>query len=54
MFLSLKDGKASKKKVKTGITSGTKIEILEGLSKEDTIIMNGPDSIKDGTEVTVK
>ncbi|MEH7115467.1 efflux RND transporter periplasmic adaptor subunit [Neobacillus niacini] len=50
----IKDGKASKKKVKTGITSGTKIEILEGVSKADTIIINGPDSIKDGMEVTVK
>jgi HlyD family secretion protein len=50
----IKDGKASKKKVKTGITSGTKIEILEGVLKEDTIIINGPDSIKDGMEVTVK
>ncbi|MEH7255396.1 efflux RND transporter periplasmic adaptor subunit [Neobacillus niacini] len=50
----IKDGRASKKKVKTGITSGTKIEIVEGLSKEDTIIMNGPESIKDGMEVTVK
>jgi HlyD family secretion protein len=52
--LTVKDGKASKKNVKTGITSGAKIEILEGLSKEDEIIINEPDSIKDGMEVTVK
>ncbi|TDL72802.1 efflux RND transporter periplasmic adaptor subunit [Rhodococcus qingshengii] len=51
---TVKDGKASKKNVKTGITSGAKIEILEGLSKEDEIIINEPDSIKDGMEVTVK
>lgn len=50
----IKDGKANKKNVKTGITSGTKIEIVEGISKEDRIIINGPDSIKDGMEVTVK
>ncbi|MEH7177442.1 efflux RND transporter periplasmic adaptor subunit [Neobacillus vireti] len=50
----IKDGKASKKNVKTGITSGTKIEILEGLSKEDKVIIDSPDSIKDGMEVTVK
>lgn len=50
----VKDGKAFKKNVQTGITSGTKIEILEGISKEDQVIINGPDSIKDGMEVTVK
>ena len=50
----IKDGKAKKKTVKTGITSGTKIEIVEGISKEDTIIINGPDSLKNGMEVTVK
>jgi HlyD family secretion protein len=50
----IKDGKASKKKVKTGITSGSKIEILEGISMEDNVMVNGPESIKDGMEVTVK
>ncbi|WP_310192547.1 efflux RND transporter periplasmic adaptor subunit [Neobacillus niacini] len=50
----VKDGKAFKKTVQTGITSGTKIEILEGISKEDQVIINGPDSIKGGMEVTVK
>lgn len=48
------DGKARKKNVQTGITSGTKIEILEGLSIEDRVIIDGPDSIKNGLEVTVK
>lgn len=50
----IKDGKAKKKNVKTGITSGMKIEILEGIAIEDQIIINGPDSIKDGMEVIVK
>lgn len=50
----VKDGKAHKQNVKTGITSGKKIEILEGVSKGDQVIVNGPDNIKDGLEVTVK
>ncbi|MEH7500728.1 efflux RND transporter periplasmic adaptor subunit [Neobacillus drentensis] len=50
----IKDGKAHKQNVKTGITSGKKIEILEGVSKGDQVIVNGPDNIKDGLEVTVK
>lgn len=50
----IKDGIASKKKVKTGITSGSKIEILEGISMDDKVMINGPESIKDGMEVTVK
>jgi HlyD family secretion protein len=50
----VKDGKARKQNVKTGITSGKKIEILKGVSKEDRVIVNGPDTIKDGLEVTVK
>ena len=50
----LENGKAKKQEVKTGITSGTKIEILEGISKEDKIIINPPESIKDGMEVSIK
>ncbi|MBT2700688.1 efflux RND transporter periplasmic adaptor subunit [Bacillus sp. ISL-40] len=50
----VKDGKANKENVKTGITSGKKIEILEGVSKGDQVIINGPDNIKDGLEVTIK
>lgn len=50
----VKDGKAEKKEVQTGITSGSKIEILEGISNKDQIIIDGPDSIKNGLEVTVK
>ncbi|MFP5110994.1 efflux RND transporter periplasmic adaptor subunit [Bacillaceae bacterium C204] len=50
----VKDGKAHKQNVKTGITSGKKIEILGGVSKGDKVIENGPDKIKDGLEVTVK
>lgn len=48
------DGKVRKQFVKTGITSGKKIEILKGVSKGDQVVVNGPENIKDGLEVTVK
>ncbi|MEH7110119.1 MULTISPECIES: efflux RND transporter periplasmic adaptor subunit [Bacillaceae] len=50
----VKDGKAKQKKVKTGITSGEKIEILNGISKDDQVIIDGPDKLKDGMDVTIK
>ncbi|MFJ7728774.1 efflux RND transporter periplasmic adaptor subunit [Neobacillus sp. NPDC097160] len=50
----VRDGKAQKQKVKTGITSGEKIEVLEGVSKGDQVIVIGPDNLKNGLEVTVK
>ncbi|MGG3561853.1 efflux RND transporter periplasmic adaptor subunit [Neobacillus rhizosphaerae] len=50
----VKDGKARKQKVKTGITSGKKIEILNGVSKSDKVIVQGPEQLKDGLEVKVK
>jgi HlyD family secretion protein len=48
----IKNGKAYKQDVKTGITSGKKIEILQGVSKGENVIIHGPNSIKDGMEVT--
>ncbi|MFZ7944223.1 MULTISPECIES: efflux RND transporter periplasmic adaptor subunit [Bacillaceae] len=50
----VKEGKATKQKVETGITSGEKIEILEGVTKGDKVIVGGPDNLKNGLEVTVK
>lgn len=50
----VRDGKVQKQNINTGITSGEKIEILEGLSKEDLVVVKGPDKMKDGMDVTVK
>jgi HlyD family secretion protein len=50
----LKDGKAKKQKIKTGITSGEKLEIVEGIAEKDRIIVKGPDKLRDGMEVTTK
>jgi HlyD family secretion protein len=50
----VKEGKVYKQKVKTGITSGEKIEILKGISEKDMIIVKGPDKLRDGMEVTTQ
>ncbi|MFH7818395.1 efflux RND transporter periplasmic adaptor subunit [Neobacillus thermocopriae] len=50
----VKDGIIRKQKVKTGVASGQKIEILEGVTAKDRVVVNGPDKMKDGMEVTVK
>ncbi|WP_066317537.1 efflux RND transporter periplasmic adaptor subunit [Bacillus sp. FJAT-29814] len=50
----VKDGKAKKQQVKTGLTSGEKLEIVKGVSKKDRIIVKGPDKLRDGMEVTTQ
>lgn len=51
---SVNKNKAQRTKVNTGITSADKIEILDGLTENQKVIVNPPDSLKDGMEVTVK
>ncbi len=50
----VKDGKARKQNIKIGISSGKKIEITEGVSMDDLTIVNGPNQLKDGMDVTIK
>lgn len=45
---------ARKTEVQLGISSGNKIEILNGLKAGDKVIVNPSDKITDGLEVTVK
>lgn len=47
----IKDGKAEERKVKVGIQSDTQTEILSGLSKEEKVILNPNESIKNGVLV---
>jgi HlyD family secretion protein len=47
----IKDGKASLQKVETGISSGSHIEILKGLKKNDEVMLNPASNIKEGQEV---
>ncbi|MCM3571222.1 efflux RND transporter periplasmic adaptor subunit [Neobacillus mesonae] len=50
----LKDRKAQKTMVKTGITSGSKIEILKGITEKDKVILEGAEKMKDGMEVSTQ
>ncbi|RHW41522.1 efflux RND transporter periplasmic adaptor subunit [Neobacillus notoginsengisoli] len=50
----VKKGIAHKKEVKTGIMTGSKVEITEGVKEKDKVIANPPAKMKDGMEVTVK
>ncbi|WP_042346886.1 efflux RND transporter periplasmic adaptor subunit [Bacillus massiliigorillae] len=45
---------AKKVEVKTGITSSEKIEITKGLKKNEKVIIQPPETLKDGMEVTLK
>lgn len=51
---SVKDGKSRKQEIEPGIAFGNKIEVISGLSEEDSVVTNPSDSLKDGMEVDVK
>ncbi|WP_253701708.1 efflux RND transporter periplasmic adaptor subunit [Bacillus sp. FJAT-27445] len=50
----VENGIAHKRKVKTGIMSGPKVEILKGIKANDKVVANPPEKLEDGMEVTVK
>lgn len=49
----VKDGKAKKVDVKTGIDNGDEIQILTGLSEGDEVVYNGNSYLNDGDSVNV-
>lgn len=50
----VEDGKAKRVEVKTGAVDTEKIEIIDGVAKDDQVIINPPDDLTDVTEVTVQ
>ncbi|WP_053368733.1 efflux RND transporter periplasmic adaptor subunit [Bacillus sp. FJAT-27245] len=50
----VENGIAHKRKVKTGIMSGSKVEILEGIKVDDNAVADPPEKLEDGMEVPVK
>ncbi|MED4567851.1 efflux RND transporter periplasmic adaptor subunit, partial [Bacillus atrophaeus] len=46
-----KDGKAQRTEVKVGETTDDLVEIKEGVSKDDQVILNPSDDVADGTDV---
>ena len=49
----VKDGKALRKKVKTGIEASDRIQLLEGINPGDKVIVSGHKDLKDGMDVRV-
>ncbi|MGG4467534.1 efflux RND transporter periplasmic adaptor subunit [Paenibacillus alvei] len=50
----VKNGKAVSKSVEIGTSTETKVEILKGINNKDKIIINPPEKLKEGMEVTAK
>jgi membrane fusion protein (multidrug efflux system) len=47
----VKDGEVMRRVVETGITSGDKVEILDGLSETDIVVVVGHSNLRDGSKV---
>lgn len=47
----VENGEAIRRVVQTGIRAGGRVEILEGLTAEDRIVLNGQSRIRDGSRV---
>lgn len=49
----VKNGKAEKVEIKTGIDDGIQVEVIEGLTGDEDIIIKGKDTVSDGEAVKV-
>ncbi|WP_377889848.1 efflux RND transporter periplasmic adaptor subunit [Alkalihalobacillus sp. R86527] len=47
-------GKAVRKDIKTGSSTAERIEVTKGVKKDDNVVIDPPDKLKDGMEVKVK
>jgi hypothetical protein len=52
--LLVKDGVLERRAVTVGSERGSDIEILAGLQPDQTIVVGGPDSLRDGQSVQIK
>jgi membrane fusion protein (multidrug efflux system) len=50
----IRNGKAKPVSIKAGLRDGTKVEVLEGLAPNDTLVLSGLLQIKEGMPVKVK
>lgn len=49
----VKDGKAERRPVETGLTSRGQVEVLSGLEAGETVVTTGNNNVRDGAEVRV-
>lgn len=47
------DGKAQKKEIKTGLADDKFIQVLQGISENEEIIVKGQDFVQDGTKIII-
>ena len=47
-------GKAVRKDIKMGISTDSRVEIIEGLKAEEEVIIRGQSSLEDGQQVEVR
>ena len=50
----VKDGRLERRAVTTGGTRGTDLEILAGVNPGDSVVVKGPENLKDGQTVEIK
>ncbi|MGG3891511.1 efflux RND transporter periplasmic adaptor subunit [Metabacillus fastidiosus] len=51
---TVEEGKAVRKNIKVGVTSGELMEVKEGIEKKDKVILSPSDTLQAGTDVKVK
>jgi len=54
VLFTIEDGRAQLREVKTGVSDGEKIEIIEGLKEGETVIVEGNFGLSDGARVEVE
>ncbi|MDE1170675.1 MAG: MdtA/MuxA family multidrug efflux RND transporter periplasmic adaptor subunit [Verrucomicrobium sp.] len=54
VYLAQPDGTVTLRPVKTGVTEGENVEVLDGLSPGDTVVTEGVDQLKDGGKVNLQ
>jgi multidrug efflux system membrane fusion protein len=54
VYLVKADGTVGVQVIKTGVTDGDETQVLSGLKRGDTVVVDGTDRLKDGAKVTVK
>jgi HlyD family secretion protein len=50
----LRDGKVERRAVKLGLDRGTDIAVLAGVSPGESLVVKGPDSLRDGEKVEIR
>jgi RND family efflux transporter MFP subunit len=50
----LKDGKAQRRVVKTGLEAGGQVQIVSGVQPGETVVTAGNEKLKDGMEVKIQ